>query len=322
MSFAKAKTWTRLLLRAAVVLAVLWLILLVPALLLGRGITRGAQVAYMSDQPGNWDIFVLDMTTRLTRRLTTADGDDRYPAWSNDGLQIGYHSNTESTYDLMLMDFDGRNPRMLPISQRFQFSQEAMIAWSPDGEYISYHSDAGGYWNLYLSDPAGETAFQVTFNPEEDIRMNWSPDGKMVAFASGRDGAGLEVYVLSVEEMLRFPRAGEIYARRLTDNFDDDWHPVWSPDGTQIAFISRRDLNSEIYIMDRFGREQRNLTNTVAVEEQHPVWTSDGTGLIFSANRHGTDDLFLLTLATGEIRRLTFDNRGNEQAPALWWPQG
>ncbi|MEZ4645777.1 MAG: hypothetical protein R3E31_24135 [Chloroflexota bacterium] len=45
-----------------------------------------------------------------------------------------------------------------------------------------------------------------------------------------------------------------------------DSEPEWSPDGTKLVFISRRDGNYEIYIMDSDVSNQTNLTNSLANE--------------------------------------------------------
>ena len=47
---------------------------------------------------------------------------------------------------------------------------------------------------------------------------------------------------------------------------------AWSPDGWQIAFYSDRDGNSEIYVMDIDGTNQRRLTNNTA-EDRSPAWS-------------------------------------------------
>lgn len=49
---------------------------------------------------------------------------------------------------------------------------------------------------------------------------------------------------------------------RLTTHPDSDTHPTWSPDGTKIAFVSNRDGNSELYVMnvDEYGSRQTRLT--------------------------------------------------------------
>jgi TolB protein len=48
--------------------------------------------------------------------------------------------------------------------------------------------------------------------------------------------------------------------------------PSWSPDGSRIAFISHRDGNHEIYMMDADGSNQTNLTNDAA-RDTNPSWS-------------------------------------------------
>jgi TolB protein len=59
--------------------------------------------------------------------------------------------------------------------------------------------------------------------------------------------------------------------RNLTQNNADDFLPVWSPDGRQIAFVSDRDGNMDIYLMAADGSGLRNLTNNSAIDYL-PVW--------------------------------------------------
>ncbi|NJO83916.1 MAG: hypothetical protein HC828_14755, partial [Blastochloris sp.] len=51
--------------------------------------------------------------------------------------------------------------------------------------------------------------------------------------------------------------------------------PVWSPDGTQIAFVSEQDGNPEIYVMYADGSQQTRLTHTPETDYQ-PTWSPDG----------------------------------------------
>ncbi len=54
---------------------------------------------------------------------------------------------------------------------------------------------------------------------------------------------------------------------RLTSNAVSDLEPNWSPDGSRIAFVSNRDGNYEIYVMNADGTGQARVTNNAAASE-------------------------------------------------------
>ena len=94
--------------------------------------------------------------------------------------------------------------------------------------------------------------------------------------------------------------------------------PTWSPDNAKIAFVSNRDGNPEIYIMDADGGNQRNMTNSPAMDIGL-AWANDGKKLAFVSNKGGKKDIYLLSVNSGEVTRLT--NHGDVlTTPAAWSP--
>ena len=83
--------------------------------------------------------------------------------------------------------------------------------------------------------------------------------------------------------------------------------PVFSPDGTRIAFMSNRDGNPEIYVMNRDGSNVRRLTNHPAGDGS-PTWSPTGTQIAFTSDRTGTGrpQIYVINSADGSnLRRLT-----------------
>lgn len=72
-----------------------------------------------------------------------------------------------------------------------------------------------------------------------------------------------------------------------------DTQSAWSPDGHQIAFVSTRDGNPEIYVMDKGGQHQRRLTFDPG-SDGHPTWLPDSQRLVFTSDRSGNNDIYLL----------------------------
>ena len=66
--------------------------------------------------------------------------------------------------------------------------------------------------------------------------------------------------------------------QRLTRKGGCATEPGWSPDGRKIAFISKRDGNIEIYVMNADGSGQRNLTRTPRWHESSFVWSPGQNG--------------------------------------------
>jgi Tol biopolymer transport system component len=87
--------------------------------------------------------------------------------------------------------------------------------------------------------------------------------------------------------------------RRLTTNPAQDRDPVWSPDGSQIAFASSRDNRIfEIFVMDMTTGQIRQITDTDE-EKRHPVWSPDGTSIMFNGTVNGESGNFLVNVAAG-----------------------
>ena len=114
--------------------------------------------------------------------------------------------------------------------------------------------------------------------------------------------------------------------KRLTDTEVDastpqgllfQTEPAWSPDGTTIAFVSKRSGNSDIYAMDADGSGTRPLTKTKEDDAQ-PDWSPDGKQIVFS--RGSPARLFVMNADGSGARRLT-DEEVDETEPA-WSPDG
>ena len=72
----------------------------------------------------------------------------------------------------------------------------------------------------------------------------------------------------------------------------------------QIAFVSDRDRNDEIYVMDNDGGNQRNLTNHPS-DDYAPSWSPDGTRIAFVSDRDGNYEIYVMDADGGNPQKLT-----------------
>lgn len=123
---------------------------------------------------------------------------------------------------------------------------------------------------------------------------------------------------------------------RLTDDKDRtpklpdfspvyDASPAWSPDGTQIAFISNRDYLFSLYIMNADGSNARLLADK-PMEVGEPAWSPDGGKIAFSAGIRGTIgmtkpsvQIYVINVDGSGLTQLT--NTGMNGSPE-WSPDG
>jgi TolB protein len=143
----------------------------------------------------------------------------------------------------------------------------------------------------------------------------------LIAFTSDRaDGEG-DIYIMAVpdgtdvdgvEQGLRNPR-------RLTDDPAYDGWPTWSPDGAQIAFMSIRSGNPDIYVMNADGSNVRQITDHPA-NDIWPEWSPDGERIAFPSRRDGNFEIYVINVDGTNLQRLT-NTPGHEDFPT-WSPDG
>lgn len=83
----------------------------------------------------------------------------------------------------------------------------------------------------------------------------WSPNGLVACLCGFRTRRAIDIWLVNVDgtNPVRLTRSGSV-----------DANPAWSPDSLQLAFVSTRDGNAEIYLVDlRSADGERNLTNSL-----------------------------------------------------------
>ncbi len=105
-----------------------------------------------------------------------------------------------------------------------------------------------------------------------------SPDGSTVAFVVGSVDGETNAYRSAV--WLAAVDGAEP-PRRFTAGEKNDADPRWSPDGSQLAFVSdRAGKQSQLYVMPAAGGEPRKLTS-LKEDVTQAVWSPDGTRIAF-----------------------------------------
>jgi dipeptidyl aminopeptidase/acylaminoacyl peptidase len=247
------------------------------------------KLVFQTSMGGN--IYTINVDGSGLQRIT--DGMD--PVWSPDGEQIAF-IRWRDPRGVWVIDADGSGARRV-----FDWSEARYPSWAPDGEQIVFTRQAGGteerefcfrgrcftipartFWKLGIVDPGDGSFVEPLPNSDVSQTPDWSPAGDQIAFDAVHG-----LMVQSVDGTVSY---------QITDAANDT-HPVWSPDGSKVAFTRRQHDHWEIYVVDvsngadADGGNVRRLTNTPqkangeVASSAAPAWSPDGNYIAFLTDR-------------------------------------
>jgi dipeptidyl aminopeptidase/acylaminoacyl peptidase len=249
-----------------------------------------------------------------SRIVTVAD-----PQRSPDGQWVAYTVTTidaekdKRNTDVWMIKWDGSEQLQLTSSP----DNEASPRWSPDGKYLAFVASRGTEeekkkgGQIWLLNRAGGEAQKVSDLKGGVSDIQWSPDSTRIAFVASdedpddepekKEGWKRKTPPPIVIDRYRFKQDREGYLKRLYDHiavFDlatrthtvitsgqvDDASPAWSPDGKQVAFLSKRahaepdrTSNEDLWVVEATsGATPRQVTATPEGESGRPAWSPDG----------------------------------------------
>lgn len=234
------------------------------------------------------------------------------PQVSPDGKWIAYTLSSVDTTkdkrnaDLWMVSWDGKESVQLTNGP----DGESKARFSPDGQYISFVSARQGATKsqIWLMDRRGGEAKKLTDFKTDLEDYVWSPDGKKLALIlrapDYADSAKTKVRKPYVLDRYHFKADVRGYLESspvhlylfdvatkkldtLTTGIYDETSPVWSPDGSQLAFVSNRtedpdkNQNTDIYVIDaRKGATVKQLTTWTGADNS-PAWSPDGKQIAY-----------------------------------------
>lgn len=253
---------------------------------------------------------------------------------------------------LWTVDWTGGEPAMLVDK-----SDIRMPTWSPNGDRIAFFSNRDGetrIWILTLVNNSlrpvsvsgvghGEISTHAHYSG-----LDWSPDGRKLVFAA-QDRAEPED-PLVWQNWHRTEGFGDIRHRvqiwtidadggEPTQVTNGDYHngqPVWSPDGSQIAFMSNRggreesilwsiNENYDIWLVGKDGGTPMQLTSNDGPDSR-PIWSPSGESIAYMSvpyqgSHWDVTRLNSVNVESGEVRNLTklsTFNYGVNLEPGAW----
>ncbi len=284
--------------------------------------------------------LTLPEETRLANmRQLTFGGENAEAYFSFDGTRLSFQSTGQYPCDqIFTMNIGGTDRKLVSTGR----GRTTCSHFTPDGRAIVYASthlggpecppvpgrDQGYVWPIYDTydifrvnvDGTGLT--RLTSTPGYDAEATVARDGRIV-FTSTRDG-DMEIYSMNGD-------GSDV--RRLTRLPGPDGGPFFSADGQKIVFRGRhpdpgkelddyvallkkdlwRPTSLDIYVMDRDGRNLRQVTKGLGGANWAPFFWVDGTKIIFASNfknpRGPNFDLYLIDVDGTGLEQVTFSDK-------------
>ncbi len=240
------------------------------------------------------DVWIYDLAANTSLQLTADRATNHQPMWVGDTVYFVSDRN-DTKLNLYAIAPSGGEPQKLTDFRDFD------VLWPSAGSDAIVFEKGGGIWHF---DPATRQAREVPIRvtgdaPDTQPRFvkagdfvesfGLSPAGERAVF-----GARGEVFTVPAKE-------GE--PRNLSRTPDAREHSVsWSPDGTQVAWLSDASGEYEIWVQAQDGRsEPRRVTTDGDIWRFAPVWSPDAKKLAYADKRQRLRVVDLASGATFEV---------------------
>ena len=250
----------------------------------------GARLAYSSMRDGNRDLYIMDLASGDTQRVTQHPADDGGPAaWSAAGDKLFFRSKRDSDfYNIYQLDLISGEVTRLTHAM----GGEGYVDVSPDGNLLAFHSErdqADGNRNLeiYVLDLRTGVQQRVTQQPDRrNGGADWFPDGKrLINVARSPTASSVQVISLS----------GKVLQEYAVTAAEDTFIGALSPNGKRFVFYSNREGSYHLYSLELSDGQLTRIT-TGRTPFSTASFSSDGRYLAAQYGDTKRADIVLLDL--------------------------
>ena len=252
------------------------------------------------------DLYLVDKTGGVARKITSFEGYEMFPRFSPDGKYIAFSGEYDGNREVYLMSVEGGNPVRLTYTSDIPNLPERMgpdkivMGWHPDGNRILFRSrhESFNAWigHLYLISKDGGMPEKLPL-PRGGF-ASFSPDGQKLAYnrvfreyrtwKRYRGGQADEIWIYDFKTKK---------TEAITSNDAQDIIPMWYKD--KIYFLSDRDGRMNLYVYNTKTKVEKKVTNFDKYDVKFP---SLGKGEITFENG---GYIYLLDCETDKYQKVT-----------------
>ncbi len=226
----------------------------------------GSQLTFASKRGGSYQVYTMQADGSGARQISSGYAYAGWPSWSPDGSQLAFVAGETSAggellkAELYTMRPDGSAAKKLTSYNTILLRPR----WSPDSQRLTFiyrQADATRTPKLYLTNADGSGQRAITEGTARDNNPLWSSDSQQLVYYSNANGSGRDNIFLAA--------AASPHNRQLT--LDSGLYPSFSPDASSIIFSRRVAEQTQLFVMNADGSNQRQLTFS-AGSHDFPAW--------------------------------------------------
>jgi tricorn protease len=257
------------------------------------------------------ELYIFNLKTAATKRITEGPRATRDAMWI--GETIFYNSDRDGHFNLYAYNVPSGRTTQVTTNRQFDVrwpssDNEGQIVYELNGELQVFDARSRKSTPISITVPDEGIARRPSRVPAGNLieSVGLSPKGERVLFAARGD-----IFSAPIEK-------GPTRNLTHSSGAHDKW-PSWSPDGSQVAFVSDLSGEEELYLAPQDGsKPAEQITRGGNAMRYSPEWAPDGKRLAFS-DKDGK--VYVLTLADRKITEIANARRGQVR-DYTWSPRG
>ncbi|MCY6329607.1 PDZ domain-containing protein [Bacteroides fragilis] len=244
------------------------------------------------------DIWVYNPNSKTVENITNNVAQDIFPMWIGD--EIFFLSDRDRIMNIFVY-----NTKTKQTAKVTDFTEYDVKFPSASGNTIVFEN--GGY--IYKMDAATRKAEKVNIALASDniYARTDLKDGANYVTAASLSPDGARMVVTSRGEVFNLPVEKGVTKNITRSPGAHDRDAQWSPDGTQIAYISDATGETELYLQNAAGGEPMQLTHKNDTYIRGFKWSPDSKKIVYMDRKNRVN---LLDVASGKVSLLLQDPMG------------
>lgn len=279
---------------------------------------------YLSEQSGSFNIWLHNLTDNKRTQITKFEkhpvrflsrAQDGTLCFGFDGAIYTLKENKSKRLNITIKADAKVNSAMVSMSESV-----TEMTTSPDGKEIAFIARG----EVFVTSVEHNTTRRITNTPEQERTVDFHPDGRTLVYASERnDSWNLYTTTIAREEEKHFHLATALEEKPLLTTDDETFQPLYSPDGTSLAYLHDRETLKVLDVESRKSTEIVPASRSYSYSDGDIsyVWAPDGKHLAVMAlqkNRWAENVYLAKADGTGELIDLT-RNGYYDTAPNFAW---